>query len=253
MWRRYRRSGDPVIRDRLVFALTPIIKHLVGATVKVAPATHEVDDFLSVGYEALLHAIERFDPQKGAPLDQFAWTRVRGAILDELRRQDWAPRSLRQRQRELDHARDELGAALGRPPTRTELAEELAIDERELLDLERDLDVAQLGSLHAPAFRDEDGEVDRIAVLADETCRAEPEAETARQLAGERLGRAVSSLPERSQRLVRMLYDEGLTQREASRALGVTEARVSQIHADIRRDLRALLADDAELFEDIAA
>src|SRR6202012_3736257 len=92
LWREYQRTGDPRLRDRLVLAFAPLVKYIVYRKVREMPARCEVDDFISCGLEALIHSIDRYDPSKGATLEQYAWTRIHGAVLDELRRLDWAPR-----------------------------------------------------------------------------------------------------------------------------------------------------------------
>src|SRR5919112_1781358 len=95
LWREYRATGDVRLRDRLVMTFAPMVKYIVFRKVRELPPRCEVEDFLSCGLEALIASIDRYDPERGASLEQFAWTRVHGAVLDELRRQDWAPRSLR--------------------------------------------------------------------------------------------------------------------------------------------------------------
>ncbi|MGD0454431.1 MAG: sigma factor, partial [Solirubrobacteraceae bacterium] len=90
-WQEYRRSGELQLRDRLIFMFMPMVRHVVYRKVRAVPAHCDVEDFLSCGLEALIHSIERYDPDKGASLEQYAWTRVHGAVLDELRRHDWAP------------------------------------------------------------------------------------------------------------------------------------------------------------------
>src|SRR5579859_3905027 len=95
LWQSYKESGDPRLRDRLVLTFAPMVKYIVYRKVREIPARCEVEDFISCGLEALIRSIDRYDPEKGATLEQFAWTRIHGAVLDELRRNDWAPRSLR--------------------------------------------------------------------------------------------------------------------------------------------------------------
>src|SRR4029077_19701564 len=93
LWKEYRRTCDLTLRDRLVLTFAPLVKYIVYKKVREMPARCEVEDFISCGLEALIHSIDRYDPEKGATLEQYAWTRIHGAVLDELRRQDWAPRS----------------------------------------------------------------------------------------------------------------------------------------------------------------
>ena len=108
----------------------PLVKYIVFKKVRELPARCEVEDFISCGLEALIASIDRYDPEKGATLEQFAWTRIHGAVLDELRRQDWAPRSLRRWERDIAKARDQFTTLHGRRPTREELADALSITRR---------------------------------------------------------------------------------------------------------------------------
>src|SRR6266511_3227163 len=125
LWQSYRDSGDRRVRDRLVLTFAPMVKYIVYKKVREIPARCEVEDFISCGLEALIHSIERYDPEKGATLEQFAWTRIHGAVLDELRRQDWAPRSVRRWEREMAGAQERFFVDNGRWPTVQELAERL--------------------------------------------------------------------------------------------------------------------------------
>ena len=102
----------------------PLVKYIVFKKVRELPARCEVEDFISCGLEALIASIDRYDPEKGATLEQFAWTRIHGAVLDELRRQDWAPRSLRRWERDIHRSREQFTSLHGRRPTREELADD---------------------------------------------------------------------------------------------------------------------------------
>ena len=95
LWRRYRETGDRRLREQLVLTYVPLVRHLAYRKVRELPAWCEVDDLVSNGVEGLIGALDRYDPDKGASLEQFVWTRIQGAVLDSLRRLDWAPRSLR--------------------------------------------------------------------------------------------------------------------------------------------------------------
>ena len=123
LWKQYQRSGDPALRDRLVLTFAPLVKYIVYKKVREMPARCEVEDFISCGLEALIRSIDRYDPSKGATLEQYAWTRIHGAVLDELRRQDWAPRSVRRWERDIEKAADEFTTLHNRRPTTEELAE----------------------------------------------------------------------------------------------------------------------------------
>ena len=123
VWQEHRETGDLALRNRLVLTYVPLVKHIVYRKLRELPASCEVDDLISCGIETLIGAIDRYDPAKGASLEPYLWTRIHGAVLDELRRRDWAPRSLRRLERDLARARDTFTGAHGRPPTRTELAD----------------------------------------------------------------------------------------------------------------------------------
>ena len=120
LWSEYKRTGDVQVRNRLVMTFAPLVKYIVFKKVRELPARCEVEDFISCGLEALIASIDRYDPEKGATLEQFAWTRIHGAVLDELRRQDWAPRSLRRWERDIHKAREQFTSLHGRRPSREE-------------------------------------------------------------------------------------------------------------------------------------
>src|SRR3989337_237066 len=132
LWREYKASGDLKARNRLVMTYAPLVKYIVFKKVRELPARCEVEDFISCGLEALIASIDRYDPEKGATLEQFAWTRIHGAVLDELRRLDWAPRSLRRWERDIHRSREQFSSLHGRRPTREELAQMLAVTPEEL-------------------------------------------------------------------------------------------------------------------------
>src|SRR5947199_6689295 len=132
LWQAYKRSGDQRVRDRLVLTFAPMVKYIVYKKAREIPARCEVQDFISCGLEALIRSIDRYDPKKGATLEQFAWTRIHGAVLDELRRNDWAPRSLRRWDRDINKASEQFVGLYGRKPTREELSESLGISTEDL-------------------------------------------------------------------------------------------------------------------------
>jgi RNA polymerase sigma factor for flagellar operon FliA len=248
LWRRYRATGDPRLRDKLVLAYVPLVRHIVYRKARELPAWCEVDDLISTGIEGLIGALDRYDPAKGAPLEQFVWTRIQGAVLDSLRRADWAPRSLRRWERDLDRARDSFVAATGRQPTPTELAAALGIGEQELRDRIRDLANTDLTSLDGLTASDEDGNVALIETIQSTDAEADPETEVARTIARERFRRAFSHLSERERKVAVMLYTKELTLSEIGDEIGVSESRVCQIHGELKTRLRSSLRRDSQLF-----
>ncbi len=207
-----------------------------------------VEDFISCGLEALIASIDRYDPDKGATLEQFAWTRIHGAVLDELRRQDWAPRSLRRWERDIHRAREQFTAVHNRRPTREELADALAITVEELRRHEDDIAVSDVTSLNTLVISDDETTVERIDTIAGGDVRNEPEHAAEMQQAKERFRRAFESLPKREREVAVLLYVKNLTLREIGDILGVSESRVCQIHSQLKRTLRQQLATDEALF-----
>ena len=252
LWRMYKETGDTGARDRLVFSLAPVVKAIVYRKVREIPSYREVDDFLSCGLEALIKSIDRYDPEKGATLEQFAWTRIHGAVLDELRRFDWAPRSLRRMEREMSRARERFNAIHGRTPSNAELADLLAISRPELDALLSDLDRADVGSLNASVASDDENAAERMDVLPSTDRDTDPEHVAMREGAVARFRVAFDQLPERERKVALLLHVNNLTLREVGEVLGVSESRVCQIHGRLKRGLREMLSADELLFLEVA-
>jgi RNA polymerase sigma factor FliA len=253
LWSDYKRTGDSRLRDRLVLTFAPMVKYIVYRKIREMPARCEVDDFISCGLEALIKSIDRYDPEKGATLEQFAWTRIHGAVLDELRRNDWAPRSLRRWDRELGKARDTFFRLYGRRPSREELADALGIGVRDLVRHQDEITQASVGSLNALINGDDDLATERIDTLISEDTDADPEHSAVNSEAKERFREAFECLAPRERKIAVLLYVYNLTLREIGEILGVTESRVCQLHAQILKTLRAYLAADEQLFTAVAA
>jgi RNA polymerase sigma factor for flagellar operon FliA len=248
LWREYKETGSLQVRNRLVMTYAPLVKYIVFKKVRELPARCEVEDFISCGLEALIASIDRYDPEKGATLEQFAWTRIHGAVLDELRRQDWAPRSLRRWERDIARARDQFTTTQGRRPTREELADALSITIDELRRREDDISVSDVTSLNTLVISDDETTVERIDTLADGDAKTDPEHRAANSEAKAKFRRAFDTLPQREREVAVLLYVKNLTLREIGEVMGVSESRICQIHSQLKRTLKQQLADDAVLF-----
>ena len=252
LWTRYKRTGDAALRDRLVLTFAPMVKYIVYRKVREMPARCEVEDFISCGLEALIRSIDRYDPGKGATLEQFAWTRIHGAVLDELRRNDWAPRSLRRWDRELSKARDQFAGLYGRKPNREELSAAMGVSTEELLRRQDELARSQIGSLNTLVHSDEDAAIERIDTLAAADRDSDPEDSALAVIAKERFRQAFTTLAPRERKIAVLLYVYNLTLREIGEILGVTESRVCQLHSQILKTLRKELQADEQLFGFVA-
>jgi RNA polymerase sigma factor FliA len=253
LWQRYRETQDGRLRDRLILTLAPLVKFIVYRKVREMPSHAEAEDFISVGLEALIQSIDRYDPDKGASLEQYAWTRVHGAVLDELRRQDWAPRSVRRWERDIEKAVEEFTALHTRRPTREELADALGITVQELRRHRADIAQSDVTSLNAIVLSDDaSSHIEQIDTIAADDDRLDPEEGAARSAAKARFREAFARLPEREREIAVLLYVKSLTLAEIGDVLGVSESRVCQIHGQTKKKLRAALDEDAALFHLVA-
>ncbi len=245
LWREYDETGDQAVRNRLVLSLAPMVKQIVFKRGRRMPRHCEIDDFLSAGLEALIRALDRYEPVRGVALEQFVWTRIHGAVLDEARRQDWAPRSLRAFQRDREKVIREHTAAHGRAPSKDDLAVALAMSSLELADWEARSGNADLHSLNMPvgAAEDEDDGTELVDTLCSPDRASRPEEALLAVDLDDRIQAALEELSPRDREVAELLYVEDRTMREVGTMLGVTESRVSQLNSRIKRTVeRALVA-----------
>jgi RNA polymerase sigma factor for flagellar operon FliA len=250
LFRDFRRTGDPRLRDRLILTLAPMVKYIVYRKISQISSHFDADDFISVGVEALIRAIDRFDADRGVSLESFVWTRVQGAVIDELRRQDWTPRSVRQTENRYRKAREGFVSRNGREPTPTEAAELMGMTVDELQSHESDVMMGELASLDVPVRLEHGAAVDRVETLVSTDVSDDPAAAAGRADAGRRLREAIAGLEPREQTIAVLLYVEELTLREVGAVVGLSEGRVCQIHREMRSKLRGELGSEAELFSD---
>ncbi len=244
LWRAWSVRKDSSARDRLVLAYAPMIRYIASRKVRELPSQTDLDDFLSCGMIALIEAVDRFDPEKGASFEQFAWTRVAGAMVDELRRQDWASRSARRMSQKLEHATDEWYAREGAMPSPEELAAVMELTVPEVWAIKENIERADVISLNAPT---RSGDYS-ISLEVGDTIEArdgrlDPERAA---LAAERLAlirNAIAGLPEREQRVLSLVHTHEMQGAEIGRLLGVSESRVSQILAEVRNNLRRQISN----------
>jgi RNA polymerase sigma factor FliA len=254
LWKRYRASGDARLRDRLIMTYAPLVKYIVYRKIREVPAHQEADDYISHGLEALITSLDRYDASRGATLEQFLWTRIHGAVLDELRRQDWAPRSVRRFDRQIVSAARSFRAIHGREPTDDELADALAVSTDQLRNHRADLVRADVGSLNATATDASDDEegIERIETLHSDDARSRPEHAALLSDSKRAFREAFDTLTAREQEVCVLLYVKHLTLQEVGHVIGVTESRVSQIHSGLRKKLRERMRghEDALLLMD---
>jgi len=231
-WESWHDSRDQVARDWLVVHYSSLVKFVAGRLSAGLPRSVDTGDLVSAGVFGLMGAIDRFDPGQGVKFESYAVPRIRGAILDGLRALDWVPRSVRSRARTVQDAITALEHRLGREPTDEEIAAEAGIGIDELATWLADIAAGSIGPLDHVAMENAHSRDDGVqpGVAIEETeLRSAMRAEIGR-------------LPERERAVLILYYDDGLTLSEIGEALGVTESRISQIHAKAVLQLRSRLA-----------
>ena len=210
--------------EALILQHTALVGHIVRETMSRVPSHVDRDDLTSAGLLALVQAAQAFDAERGVPFNRYAATRIRGAIVDELRSIDWASRSVRRRARELDATRSQLATALGRPATHAEVADAAGLSVGEVTGNGDDIARAQVLSLHAA---EDDGIGDTLVGNAPDPQGALEHGERLTYLA-----EAVAELPERLRLVVEQYFLNERPMAEIAATLGVSESRISQLRAE---------------------
>lgn len=244
LWRRFKDTGDESVRERLILHYSPLVKYVAGRVGVGLPPNVEQADLVSYGIFGLIDAIEKFDLDRAIKFETYAISRIRGAIIDELRALDWIPRSVRSKAREVERAYAALEADLHRTPTEAEVADRLGMPVTDLHAVFTQVsyvNVLALDELMSSGDRGEGG-----LSLGDTLKDAKAE-DPVLAFEGEEtkflLARAIDQLPEREKIVITLYYYEGLTLAEIGRVLGVTESRICQMHTKAVVQLRGKLRD----------
>lgn len=227
--------------DELVRQNAPLVRRIALHLAARLPAEVELDDLIQSGTLGLLEAAQKFQFGTGASFETFAGYRIRGAILDELRRGDWAPRSVHRSARDIQAARRTLEQALGRAPDAQEIADHLEISLEDYRQAADDASLSNLVSLDEGSEDEDENSGAALRALVSPwvgPASAAEKAELKRKLA-----EAIRTLPERDQLVLSLYYNEELHQHEIGEVLGVTESRVSQLHSRALKALRQSLRD----------
>jgi RNA polymerase sigma factor FliA len=247
LWREFKDSGESQLRERLILHYSPLVKYVAGRVGVGLPPNIEQADLVSYGIFGLIDAIEKFDLERAIKFETYAISRIKGAIIDELRAIDWIPRSVRYKAREVEKAYAALEAKLHRTPTESEVAGELGITLDELHTI-----FSQVSFVNVIALDEllnvggERGDKLSLVDTLEDTRAEDPvevfETEETKYL----LSRAINTLPEREKIVVTLYYYEGLTLAEIGQVLGVTESRICQMHTKAVLQLRGKLADQRD-------
>ena len=241
LWARYKDEHDSSARDELILNYSPLVKYVAGRLASSLPQTVDTADLISYGIFGLIDAIEKFDPGRAIKFETYAISRIKGAIIDELRAMDWVPRSVRSRAREIEAAYVALENSLRRVPNDQEVADQMGVSLKEFQDILTKLSytsVVSFEELWVGGERDEGQNA--IGSIKDDSAE-DPVAIFESAEIKDILAGAIEKLPERERTVIALYYYEGLTLKEIGQVLGVTESRVSQLHTKAVLRLRAKL------------
>jgi RNA polymerase sigma factor for flagellar operon FliA len=236
IWGKFLKTHDDRYRNLLIEKYRYLVKYTAERLYSKLPNKVDVDDLISAGNFGLRDAINDFDPDRGVKFETYCTPRIRGSILDELRKMDWVPRLVRARTSQLTKATQSLEAHLGRKPSKEEIAEELDIDVGEFDRLQKDANVVGLVSLDTQ-YHNEDGEKDirEIDIIKDNRSQ-DPVTEAQKRDLRSLLTKGLT----RAERLiVTLYYYEEMTMKEIGLTLDLSESRVSQMHSSIIARLKA--------------
>jgi RNA polymerase sigma factor for flagellar operon FliA len=244
LWREFKGTADQSLRERLILHYSPLVKYVAGRVGVGLPPNIEQSDLVSYGIFGLIDAIEKFDISRAIKFETYAISRIKGAIIDELRAIDWIPRSVRYKAREVEKAYAALESRLHRTPTEAEVAGELGIALEDLHAI-----FSQVSFVNVIALDEllnvggERGDKLSLVDTLEDTKAEDPVAVFETEETKYLLARAINTLPEREKIVVTLYYYEGLTLAEIGQVLGVTESRICQMHTKAVLQLRGKLSE----------
>lgn len=247
MWEAFLATRGTGERNTLAEHYLPLVRYVASKMPSNSISSVELDDLVSYGTFGLLDAIGKFDPDKGVKFETYAITRIKGAIIDEIRSIDWVPRSIRAKAREIERAQVELEARLGRPPREEEMATHLQIP---LPEMHVMLGQTTITMVNIEEGSDDPDRMSERDTLAD--AAADPEQQFLAGEVGEMLIDALLDLPERLKILMALTYVHDMTLAEIGRVLGVTESRVSQLQSRMLKALRESMSRELSMASPLA-
>lgn len=248
----YRNTVDPKIKDEIVIEYAPLVRYIAQKIAARLPANIELDDLISCGVIGLMDAIQKFDATRDNKFKTYAEFRIRGSILDELRAQDWVPRSIREKAKVLDRAQSKLESELGRPANDDEMCSELKMTKDEFYDLVNKAKSVSLLNIDDSASFNR-GDKRLMAGVLENSRDANPFAAISYKNSRDIIKEGIKALPEKQRLVLSLYYYEDLNLKEIGQVLDVTESRVSQLHTQAVTKLRVKLKTFFEKPEDIAS
>ena len=241
LWLRYfENKDDKNLRDQLILQYIYLTRYVVGRVKVALPPSFSYEDISSYGVEGLIDAVEKYTPKMGARFETYALVRIRGNIIDKVRSQDFLPRSVRRKIRDVKEAQEDLKRQFGRAATNTEIANYLGIEKEKVEQLLAD--DTTITSIYDKKNAG-DGDIEIIDTIEDSHTLAPHEKLEEKDIKKE-LEEALKRLPERERTIMVLYYHENMTLKEIGDAINVSESRVSQLHAQAIMKLKNLLSEN---------
>ena len=228
------------LRDLIIVQYIYLTKYVIGRIKLNLPPNFAIEDITSFGVEGLIDAIEKFSPDKGAHFETYAIMRIRGTIIDKIRSQDWLPRSMRKRIKDVKTTSEDLKQKLGRTPTTQEIADALGIEKEKVVSIMAE--DTSVGSLYDKKYSGDEG-IELIDTIED-TNSVNPLEKLEEKDVKNELQAALKKLPERERMVMVLYYHENMTLKEIGASIEVSESRVCQIHAQAIMKLRNILNEN---------
>jgi RNA polymerase sigma factor for flagellar operon FliA len=250
LWTEYKRGGDLGLREELVERYTSLVRYVVERVGSIIPPgvyQNRREDLLSAGLIGLMEAIEKFKPQLQVRFESYSGRRIYGAVMDELRDMDWAPRSLRKKARQVEAVYRELEREQGSSASEADVAERLGISRQDLSKWLNDVRAASLLSLDGVVVRGKDGGQATLAEMVSDQKAIDPADRLEQQELVGRLAKHIDELQEVERTVISLYYYDKLTLKEIGQVLEVSESRVSQLCSRAVIKLRAKLVDTVEV------
>ena len=234
LWDAYRQKKTQEIREQLIIEYAQLVKLVAGRLSMYLGHNVEYDDLVSYGIFGLIDAIDKFDLEKNVKFETYASLRIRGAILDQIRKMDWIPRSVRQRQRKIDEAMKQIEMRTGKTASDEELAKQLGLRDEELCSWQTQLKVTNVVSLN----EFEENGPEPMIDSAHPVRFSQPEEVVEEAELKEKLAESLELLTEKERRVIELYYYEDMTLKEISKILEVSESRISQLHTKALNKMR---------------
>ena len=241
LWEEYSKTKSPEIREKIILEYAPLVKVVAGRLSMYLGYNVEYEDLVSYGIFGLIDAIDKFDFLKDVKFETYASLRIRGSILDQIRKMDWIPRTIRQKQKKIDAVIKEMEVRYGRTATDEEIAEGLGITGDEYLDWQSQMKITNVVSLNE--FLEQGSEVSNEASHTKSTQFDSPEEVLERDELKKMLAEALELLTEKERKVIVLYYYEELTLKEISSILEVSESRISQLHKRALQKMKVKLGN----------